>query len=152
MKNKAIAKLGRENHLNGLLSRLPFLTIIYGVQCTVIHLFAKNLDVSQFATTLGLMLIGLVTGLFIYDKYHHVLLYSDHILVYFEPLNTAKRINYSDIEDIVIPENECEFSSIMLKLKNKDNVTFHFVDFPHEVKQVINDIKNNNTEIEDLAA
>ncbi len=152
MKKQAIAKLGKENHLNGLMARLPFLTTIYGIQCLLIYHMVTEINASHFAVSLGLMLIGLVTSLFIYDKYHHVLLYQDHLLVYFEPLNTAKKILYEDIQEIVVPENECDFSSIMLKLKNEQNISFHFIDYPHEVKQVITDLINQKYDTNKLAA
>lgn len=144
MNNHVIAKLGRENHLNTLIGRLPVLTTIYGIQCLMVYHMATEIDIGDFALYMGASLILLVTGLFIHDKYHHVLLYKDHILVYFAPLNTHKKIMYQDIAEIIVPEKECEFSSILIRLKSDESLSLHFVDYPVQVKQVITEIMNGN--------
>jgi hypothetical protein len=148
MESKALARLGRENHLNNLISRLPVLTTIYGLQCLMVYHMALDVNIGDFSLYMGLALIALVGSLFVHDKYHHVLLYNDHIVVYFQPLNTYKKINYSDIKDIIVPEKECDFSSILLKMNDGEHMAFHFVDYPQQVKQVIEEImKNKNSTI-----
>ena len=156
MEKQPVARLGRENHLNNLISRLPVLTTIYGIQCLMVYHMALDVNIGDFSVYMAVSLIMLVGALFIHDKYHHVLLYSDHILVYFAPLNTFKKIKYENIKEIVVPERECDFSSILLRLNNNQHVVFHFVDYPLQVKeviqQIINDQKTSSTEHFDQAA
>lgn len=135
--NRAIAKLTRENHLSNLISGLPLLTALYGLNCILMYNFIEGLNVGSFALYLGAMLITFVVGLFIYDKYHHVLLYNDHLLIYFQPLQLARKVEYKNIQEIITPEHECEFSSMLIKLKNDQVISLHFIDYPQEVKKVI---------------
>ncbi len=141
---KAIARLGRQNHMNNLISKLPLLTVVYGLQCFMITKLELGINLGEFAFLMAMTLILFVGGLFVYDNYQHVLLYSDHILIYFEPLNTAQRIKYQDIAEIITPTDECDFSSIVFKLTSGKQVVIHFVDYPLQVKHVINEIKNGN--------
>lgn len=151
MEKLAVARLGRENHLNNLIARLPVLTTIYGVQCLMVYHMALDVNIGDFALYMGISLIMLVGALFIHDKYHHVLLYKDHILVYFQPLNTYKKIKYEDIKEVIAPEKECDFASILIKLKNGEHIAFHFVDFPVQVKQVIEEIiSERSSSIQDV--
>lgn len=145
-----MARLGRDNHLDNLLSRLPLLTTIYGIQCIMVANLAKNIDIGSFALYMGLSLICFITALYIHDKHHHVLLFSDHILIYFEPLKMSKKIMYDDIDDVLVPEDEVPFSSIIIKLKNDEHISLHFVDYPVQVKKVIYDIKHGNFEKPEL--
>ena len=148
-----MARVGRENHLNTLMGRLPLLTTVYGLQCLLILQFSKEIDVFDFAVYMGASLIVLVVSLFIHDKYHHVLLYKDHLIVYFELFKTYKKIDYKDIEEIIAPSEECDFSSILLKLKGKERIAFHFIDYPVQVKSVMEQLireSKGNTPEEDL--
>ena len=101
---KALGKITRENHLNSLLGGLPLLTTLYGINCILMYHFMEGIDISNFSLSLGVMLVSFVSALFIYDKYHHVLLYKDYILIYFQPLAMAKKIHYTQIQDIITPE------------------------------------------------
>ena len=155
---KVIAKLGKENHLNSLMNRLPFLTLIYALQCLLVYHMAKEINLGDFALYMGLSLIFLICSLFIYDKYHHILLYKDHLLVYFEPLNHHRKIYCSEIKEIITPKQECDFSSIMLILKDEKSsaVSLHFIDYPLQVKKVMEqlisqDQKEKETPSQDVA-
>ncbi len=142
--SKALARLGRENHLKMLLGRLPLITIIYGIQCYALLNWQELPQAKDLCTFLGLFLVSLVSLLYVHDKYHHVLLYDDHMLLLFEPFNTMKKITYNDIKEIHIPRNECDFSSILLELKDKSKQTIHFVDNPLQVKKFINQLQNRH--------
>ena len=144
--DNVVARLGRENHLNNLTSKLPLLTTLYGLQCFMVMNMAPNIDIGTFATYMGIILIMLIGSLYVHDKYHHVLLYKDHIMIYFEPLNIYHTIKYEDIDDILTPKQECAFSSIIFKLKSEENITIHFVDFPLEVKRFISELKAEQLE------
>lgn len=138
--DNAIARIGRDNHLNNLINKLPLITVIFGLQCFFLMQMSGQINVGEFASMMGLFLIGLVGSLYVYDKYHHVIIYQDQIVVYFSPLNTQRVIALSDIENIIAPEEECDFSSISLQLKTNETVSFHFVDYPVQVKTVIEDL------------
>jgi hypothetical protein len=156
MEKQALARLGRENHLNNLISRLPVLTTIYGIQCLMVYHMALDVNIGDFSLYMAVSLIVLVGALFIHDKYHHILLYKDHILVYFAPLNTFKKIRYEDIKEIIVPEKECDFSSILLRLNNNQHIVFYFVDYPLQVKavieQIMRDQETDSSEAFDQAA
>ena len=139
--DKAIAKVGRDNHINLLISRLPVLTFMYAAQCYIVFNIAESINFSDFVVYMGAALIGLVSLLFIHDKYHHVLIYEDHLLIYFEPLRITQKIHFKNIVEIVTPAQECEFSSILLKLDNNQSVSLYFVDFPVQVKSVIEQLQ-----------
>ena len=144
MDKKAIFKIGRDNHLNNLLGRLPFLSIIYVLQCYMVYSYMPDVNVGDFAIYMGIFLIGFVLSLYVHDKYHHVIIYKSHMIIYFEPLRVSKKILYDDIIDIVAPTNECDYSSIFLKLKDDRYVSLHFVDYPLQVKEVILELKKNS--------
>lgn len=137
---RAVARLGRDNHINLLISRLPILTTIYGFQCFIVYQIVEGVNIGDFAMYMGLALVSLVSSLFVYDRYHHVLLYQDHLLLYFEPLRMTQKINYCDIKEIIAPHEECDFASIMIRLRNDEVVSIYFVDFPVQVKQVIDEL------------
>ncbi len=147
MKNlKPIARIGRDNHLDNLVARLPVLSFLYGLQCLFIYYMIKEIDIGNFALYLAISLIAFVLSMFVYDKYNHVILYSDHILLYFEPLNIKKEIPYEDIKDIITPKEEMPFSSIFIKLKNDEYISLHFIDYPLQVKKVIFELKHLHEE------
>ena len=136
-----IAKIGRENHLNNLMSKLPFITTIFGIQCFFLMQVQSKIDVGEFAVIMGTFLVGLISALFIYDKHHHVIIYKNHITIYFSPLNLKRIISLDDIDKIYAPKEECEFASLSLELKSKEIVSLHFVDYPLQVKTVIEDLQ-----------
>ncbi len=141
MNQTAIARIGREKHLEMLIGRLPLITVIYGVQCYILLQMENIQHAKDLSSIIGIFLVTLIVGLFIHDKYHQVLLYNDHLVVFFGPFNHIKKINYSDIITIEAPENECDFSSILLKLENNTQQAIHFVDYPLQVKSFIEELK-----------
>lgn len=139
---KPIAKITKENHLNNLVSNLPLFTIIYGIQCALAHFFFRDIvEPGNFAMILGGTIVGLISLLYIHDKYHHIIIYEDRLQVYFEPFSLSKTIPFSEIESIIAPKEECDFASLTLVLKNKQQIDFHFIDYPVQVKKVLLTIK-----------
>lgn len=139
--NRPIVKIGRDNHLNNLINKLPLITAIFGLQCFFIMKMQDQVNVGEFSTFMGLFLIGLISSLYIYNRHHHVIIYQDQILIYFTPFNSQRVVHMSDIDAVIAPEEECDFSSIALKLKSKETVSIHFVDYPLQVKGIIDDLK-----------
>tara|TARA_Y100000031_G_C7875754_1_gene228417 strand:- start:23 stop:505 length:483 start_codon:yes stop_codon:yes gene_type:complete len=148
--DRAVAKLTKENHLNSLLDGLPLLTTLYGVNCLMAHYFIEGINIQNFAFSLGAMLIVFVSGLFVYDKYHHILLYDQYMLIYFQPLGYAKKIPYSRISKVITIEEEAHFSSLMIKLQDEKQISLHFVDHPTHAKKFIDELVGMNRLTEDL--
>lgn len=137
----AIARIGRDNHLNNLIAKLPLITTIFALQCFfLMQVEGGEIDVGYFASLMGCFLILLVSTLFVYDKYHHVIIYKSQIVVYFAPLNAHRVIELKDIKSVVAPQKECDFSSISIQLKTGEIISFHFVDYPVQVKTIIEDL------------
>lgn len=134
--NKLIAKIGRENHINHLIQILPFITTIFGIQCFLIYKYFKDVQVGDYALFMGLGLISFVYSLFYYDNNHHVLIYSKHLHI-FPVFGEDKKLDYSEIESIHGPDEECNFSTLIIQLKNEDRHVFYFVDYPLHMKNLI---------------
>lgn len=135
--NVAIARIGRENHLSHLTKTLPFVTAAFAIQCYLINHFSPGISLGDYAMFLGGGLALFIAILVYYDTNHHVIIYSDHLHVYFPALGTNRKIYYSELEEIHAPKEECHFSSLILKLKDKEHVVFYFVDYPVHVKSLI---------------
>ena len=145
--NKPIAKITKENHLNNLISNLPLFTIVYGIQCALAHFFFRDIvDPGNFAMILGGTIVGLISMLYAYDRYHHIIIYQDKVQIYFELFNLSQTISFEHIEEIIAPREECDFASLTLVLSDKQRIDLHFVDYPVQVKQVLLTIKNGTEE------
>lgn len=136
--NKPIARITKENHLNNLIANLPLFTIIYGVQCALAHFFFRDIvDPGNFAMILGGTIVGMISLLYVYDRHHHIIIYKDSLQIYFEIFGISQKIPFDQIVDIKVPNEECDFASLTLVLKDKSQIDFHFIDYPVQVKQVI---------------
>jgi hypothetical protein len=135
--NKAIARIGRENHIKHLTRILPFITSIFGVQCYLIYKYAKGIQVGDYAMFLGVSLVTFIVALVYYDNNHHVIIYPKHLHIFFPAMGTDRKVFYNEIDKIIAPEEECNFSTLVLKLKNEEHVVFYFVDYPLHVKELI---------------
>lgn len=134
--DKLIAQMGRQNHLQHLTQILPFITTIFGVQCFFIYKFVTDIQVGDYALIMGMGLIGFIYALFYYDNNHHVLVYSKYLHV-FPVFGRDKKLMIGDIENILAPDEECNFSTIIIELKNKERHVFYFVDYPLHMKKLI---------------
>lgn len=134
--DKLIAKIGRENHINHLIQILPFITTVFGIQCFLVYKYVQDVQIGDYALFMGLGLISFVYSLYYYDNNHHVLIYSKYLHI-FPVIGSETILLYSDIEDIVVPDEECNFSTIIIKLKNEDRHIFYFVDYPVQLKKLI---------------
>lgn len=151
MNETAIARIGREKHLEMLIGRLPLITVIYGVQCYVLFQMENLQHAKDMITLIGIFLVVLVSALFVHDKYHQVIFYKDHLVVFFGPLNHLKKINYHDIQSVEAPKKECDFSSILIKMNDNTEHSIHFVDYPLQVKAFIEELRSEKSEVK-LAA
>jgi len=141
---KALAKVGRDNHLDHIINVLPLITVVYAIQCYIMARISPAAENGDFALYLAFALISFISALFYYDKNHHVIFYDDHMHVNFSLLGTNRIIYYKDIKEIIAPEEECKFSSIMIKTREQGNHVLHFVDYPVTVKTLILDQKAKN--------
>jgi hypothetical protein len=135
--NKAIARIGRDNHLKHLIAMLPFITLVFGIQCFLMFEFHTDEKVGDYALILAAGLVSFISALAYYDNHHHVIIYPKYIHIFFPLLGTDRTIYYHDIDKIIAPEKECTFSSLIIKLKNEDQLIFYFVDYPVHVKKLI---------------
>ena len=139
-----IAKIGRENHLNHIINVLPLITVVFGVQCYIMSRIAPAGEYGDFPLYLAGSLIFFICGLFYYDKNHHVIFYKDHLHISFSLFGTDKIIYFKDIKEIIGPEEECKFSSLLIKTREDGNIILHFVDYPLTVKTLILEQKAQN--------
>lgn len=143
-----IAKIGRQNHQNHLLAVMPLITIVFGIQCYLIYQFAEGVAVGDYAMLLGASLATFISWLMYYDNNHHVFICRNHLHVYFPLFGKNFEIDYKDIEQIVVPEEECNFSSILVKTKDNGRYVFHFVDFPVATKILIEEQMKKSSHFE----
>lgn len=132
-----IAKIGRQNHVTHLMNVMPLITFVFGVQCYLIYKFADGIQVGDYAIMLGATLAFFVSALVYYDNNHHVFICKNHLHVFFPLTGKNFEIDYKDIENILTPEEECNFSSIAIKTKDDKTHVFYFVDFPVSTKMLI---------------
>lgn len=138
---RAIAKIQRNNHYNHLIKSLPFIAIVFGIQCYVISSFGEGMYSSDYALFLGASLSLFIWFLAHYDTHHHIFLYEDRIHIYFSLTGTNKEIHYHAIKEIIAPKEESPFSSLILKLENNETVVWYFVDYPVQTKSIIENQK-----------
>lgn len=135
---RPIAKITKENHFNNLVNNLPLFTSIFAIQCAMAHfVFSEIIDPGSFAIILGTTLITLFSFIYAYDRHHHIFIYKDKIHVHFNLIGSEKVIPFATIKKVLAPEQECEFASLSLVLKNDEVVDFHFIDYPVQVKKII---------------
>lgn len=115
------------------------------------YFFQEIVNVGNFSAILGGSIIGLITLLYAYDKHHHIILFEDSIQVYAEVLGHRKTIVLEQIEDIIVPKDECDFASLTLVLKDKSKIDFLFIDYPVQVKRVILSLKEVQAEEKEIA-
>jgi hypothetical protein len=144
MMKSPIARIGRENHLDHIINVLPLITVVYGIQCYIMSRISPGSDIGDFALYLAFALISFISGLFYYDKNHHVIFYEDYMHISFNLFGTNKKIFYKDIKDVIAPDEECKFSSLMIKTREQGNHVLHFVDYPLTVKTLILENKAKN--------
>jgi hypothetical protein len=147
--NKVLAKIGRQNHLNHLVAIMPLITIVFCIQCFVMHSIAPAIEIGNYAINLGILLSCFIGMMVYYDNNHNVLIYPDHLHVHFGILGTDTKINFSEIEEVYAPTKECPFSNLVVKTKDNKKYVFYFVDFPVQVKALIESQMSGNFE-EDL--
>src|SRR5690606_26788334 len=119
---KAIARISRENHLNHLTKTLPFISVVFVIQCYLIKHFSPTINLGDYAIYLAMGLAAFVASMVYYDNNHHVIIYPDHILVYFGLMGTNRKVYYTDIAKIIAPEQECHFSTLVLRLKDRESL------------------------------
>jgi hypothetical protein len=134
---KPLAKIGRQNHQNHLVKVMPILTIVYCLQCFVMYKFAHDINIGDYALSLGVMLAGLIVAMMYYDNNHQVMIYEDHLHLSFGLFGLDKKIPLRDIVDIQVPKKECPFSNVTIVTKDDKKHIFLFVDYPVQVKQTI---------------
>lgn len=135
--NKILAKIERQNHLNHLISVMPLITTVFGIQCFIMWKFSTEIDIGNYAITMGLFLSTFIGMMVYYDNNHHVVLYKDHLHIQFGLTGTNKKIPLMDITEIITAEDETKFSSMIIRTKDKGNHVLYFIDFPLQVKLLI---------------
>lgn len=134
---KPIAKLSRQNHMDHIISVLPLITAVFAVQCYLMSQFTSGVEIGDLAIGLACGLIAFVGGLFVYDKNHQIYVYPDHIRSGFGMFGGLKKISLNAVAAVVAPEEEKNFSSLILKMKDKRSHIFYFVDYPLNVKKLL---------------
>jgi hypothetical protein len=147
---KVLAKIGHHNHINHLITVMPLITLVYGVQCYVMWKFSTDMKIGDYAITMGCVLSSFIGLMVYYDNNHHALIYEDKLHVYFGLTGTNKIIEFSQIDKIIAPKEDVNFSNLIIKTKDEKNHVFYFVDHPLHVKQLIeNQMKKKDQYQED---
>ncbi len=150
---EAIAKIGRENHQKHLTSVMPLIVAVFGVQCFIMFKMGTGIEAGDYALGLGIGLASFISLLFVYDNYHHAIIYKDHLHIYFPLTMTNKTIEYSNIERIITAkEEDCSFSNMVIKTKDKKTHVLFFVDHPTHVKELIESQFTDENYEQDMAA
>jgi hypothetical protein len=134
---KVLAKIGHQNHINHLITVMPLITMVYAVQCYVMWKFSPDMLIGDYAITMGCVLSSFIGIMVYYDNNHHALIYEDKLHIYFGLTGTNKIIEFSGIDQIISPDEEVNFSNLIIKTKDKKNHVFYFVDHPFLVKKLI---------------
>lgn len=149
--NGILAKIGRENHLNHLITVMPLITMVFGAQCYIMWKYSPEINIGDYALSMGLVLSSFIGMMVYYDNNHHILIYKDHLHIYFGLFGINKKIEFNNIQEIIAPEDDVKFSSMVIKTKDKSNHVFYFVDYPLHVKMLIEEqIRLNNAEPEEF--
>lgn len=135
--SKAIARVGKDIHLNSLMAKMPFVFILFISQCFVMKYLIHDINIGNYATFLAVSITFIISAIYMYDKHHHVLIFEDKIILYFEPIKIGRTIMLKDIESIIVPKSEVDSSSMIIKTLNNKKYYIHFVDYPHQVKDTI---------------
>lgn len=135
--DKPIAKLSRQNHIDHIIGVLPLITAVFGVQCYLMSQFTSGIEIGNLALGLASGLVAFVGGLFYYDNKHQVFVYPDRLRAGFGLLGGLKSIKFSEIEEVIAPLEEKKFASIILRMKNNRSHIFYFVDYPLDVKKLL---------------
>jgi hypothetical protein len=149
--NKPIGKIERQNHLNHLTKIVPFIAIIFGVQCFMIYKMTGGQIIGDYAMILGVSLAVMIGMMIYYDNNHHVILFDNHIRVIFELTGTDQEIFYDDIEEIITGTQDATFSTMTIVQKDGTRNNLYFVDYPFYVKKLIEELSNKKKQ-NDFAA
>ena len=146
MDQSPIGKLERKNHLNHLTKVVPFIVLLFAIQCFLIYHFMGGVEIFNTVSIIGIGIISLICSLLYYDYNHHIILYQDHLHIYFSLALTNREIGYDEIENISVGEEGTSFSSVYLNLIDGEKVTLHFIDYPDHVKDFILHLKKGKSQ------
>lgn len=133
------ACITREKHLDHMVKIVPFIAMVYLMQC---YFFTKlNLEMmGQDAMLLmGICMAGMIVAILTYNLKHKVFFYHDYLEIEF--LSFKQKINYSEITSIKVPEEDLNFSTLTLTLKSKDSYHIYFVDEAKKIKSWLEEQK-----------
>jgi hypothetical protein len=103
--------------------------------------YAHDINIGDYALSLGVMLAGLIFSMMYYDNNHQVMIYEDHLHLSFGVFGIDKKIQFKDITDIQVPKKECPFSNVTIVTKDDKKHVFLFVDYPVQVKKTIENFR-----------
>jgi hypothetical protein len=127
----------RTHHLSHLMNILPLITFLFIVQCIILYNISNGTSVIGLCYSIAIALIVMVTSIYYYDHAHQVHIYEDQITLKFRPFYSNKSIQFQQIDEIWVVDEESEFSTLQLTLKNKKKHTLFFIDEPLKVAKLI---------------
>lgn len=130
IKTMPVAKLTRTNHQKHIVDVMPLIAAVFAVQCYLMGQFGAAIDTGNLALAMALGLSGFVGALFWYDKNHIILVFEDKIQSGIKGFGRVKTVKFEEIEQVLRPEKESNFSNLVLKLKCGSTRVFYFVDHP----------------------
>lgn len=143
-----LAKIGHQNHINHLITVMPLITMVYAVQCYVMWKFSPDMLIGDYAITMGCVLSSFIGTMVYYDNNHHVLIYEDRLHIYFGLTGTNKIIEFSEIDKVISPDEDVNFSNLVIRTKEEKKHVFYFVDHPFLVKKLIEKQMSNKENLD----
>lgn len=123
-------KVSREKHLDHMTKVVPFIVMMFGIQCYLLTRIHEAFGTSAIFVLAG-CLISMITAFITYDVKHQVTFFEDHLEMKF--LGLEKSISYQDIVTIHISESNQTFASLHLRTKSSKH-SFFFVDDADGIK------------------
>jgi hypothetical protein len=123
----------REKHLDHLVRVIPFIVMLYAVQSYVLTRMAPGGFSHDHIVFLGVALCTAIGGFIFYNLKHRVDFFEAHLEISF--LGYKRRLLYSQIAAIHVPEEAESFATITFVTAGKKRFNIYFVDEVHKLKQ-----------------
>lgn len=148
--DRPIGKVERNNHLNHLTKILPFVAVVFGLQCYLIYQISSGIDIGNYTFFLGVSLASFVGALLYYDTNHHIIIYQNRLHIYFQIMGVNEEVYFTDIQEMYVPEEDINFSTMVIKTHDDKKYKLHFIDHPYHVKKFILDLMDGKDMQDDI--
>jgi hypothetical protein len=130
---KPLLSITREKHLDHLVRVIPFIVMLYGIQSYALMSLSPMGFTYNHIVFLGAALCATIGSFIIYNLKHRTDFYENHLEVSF--LGWKLNLNYDEIHDIIIPDEEQSFATLTFVTKSHRRHKIYFVDEVQKIKQ-----------------